>query len=152
MDSAQTIERGSDKYPRELLKLQRIPPRIFTLGETALLYRDCVSVIGSRNATKDGRKRSRKVSRILIDAGYVVMSGLAEGIDYEAHSEALRCSGRTIAVMGTGIDECYPVKHEQLKTEIARGNLVLTHVSAGEGGFALAQRLPDIGSVCKGVP
>ena len=107
LNSAQLIERGAAKYPRELLNLQRTPPRIFTLGDTALLSRDCVSVIGSRSATPDGRRRARKVARTLVNSGFVVMSGLAEGIDYEAHSEALRRGGRTVAVMGTEIKDCY---------------------------------------------
>ena len=78
-----------------------------------------VAVIGSRRASADGVARARVTRCELVDAGYVVVSGLAAGIDTAAHIAALERGGRTVAVIGTGLGRCYPAENRELQRRIA---------------------------------
>lgn len=105
---------------------------IFARGRLELLDRQSVAVVGTRDPSADGRKRARAVSRALVDLGYVVMSGLARGIDGEAHRAALDAGGDTIAVMGTAMDRVYPKEHLRLAEEIAERGLLITPASPSD--------------------
>ena len=87
------------------------PKELFVAGAHALLRSGpAVSIVGSREATPAGLARVDKLARLLVHRGVVVMSGLAEGIDTAAHLGAMRHGGRTIAVLGTPLDQCFPAK------------------------------------------
>ena len=87
-----------------------------------------IGISGSRKATKDGISRAFKLARSLTDAGFTIVSGLAHGIDTAAHISAIKNGGKTIAVLGTPIDQYYPKKNKELQDEIARDHLLISHV------------------------
>lgn len=121
--------------PEQVKAWDRHPKMLWCIGDISLLQLPLVSVIGSRDASPEGIARTRRITQLLVSGGAGVVSGLAEGIDAAAHMEALRCGGKTIAVMGTPIDECYPAKHLDLKEQIVRHGLVLSQFQPGKPVF-----------------
>lgn len=102
-----------------------MPPVLFSRG-TLVADDHAVSVVGSRRASEHGRRLASAVAEALVGAGITVVSGLAEGIDTSAHLAALNAGGRTVAVIGTGINRAYPPANEKLQQRIARDGLVLS--------------------------
>src|SRR5439155_8749913 len=90
-----------------------------------------VAVVGSRSASDYGRKVTRDLSRGLAALGFTVVSGLARGIDGTAHETALRCGGRTIAVLGSGVDRAYPPEHAALYRRISQNGAVVSELPVG---------------------
>jgi DNA processing protein len=88
-------------------------------------------VVGSRSASDYGRKVTRDLSRGLAALGFTVVSGLARGIDGTAHETALRCGGRTIAVLGSGVDRAYPPEHATLYHRISQNGAVVSELPVG---------------------
>ncbi|RSV11630.1 DNA processing protein DprA [Sphingomonas sp. ABOLF] len=109
--------------------------RVFVAGDTALLSQRCIAVIGARKATDIGRRRARQLGRQLAQAGVVVVSGLAEGIDTEALTGAMEAGGRVVAVIGTPLDQAYPAKNKELQEAIYRDHLLISQFAAGERVF-----------------
>jgi DNA processing protein len=119
------IERGDAEYPALLLAVPTAPATLHVRG--ALLEGDtlAVAVVGSRRATPYGLTVAETLAADLAARGVTIVSGLARGIDTAAHRGALRVGGRTIAVLGSGVDVVYPPENARLATEIAeRGALV----------------------------
>lgn len=87
-----------------------------------------VAVVGTRKPTEEGRRRVRQLVPALLRSGFVIVSGLAEGIDTEAHEAALREGGQTIAVLGTPLSTCYPKQNQQLQEHLAREHLIVSEV------------------------
>lgn len=116
-------------------KADETEPLISYAGNLALLKRPCVSVIGARNVSEQGASRARRVGRLLAEAGVVVTSGLARGVDFEAHSGALDSGGNTIAVIGTPLDRVYPAEHAELQEEIYRNHLLVSQFRNGQKTF-----------------
>jgi DNA processing protein len=114
-----------DDYPKQLLEVHQFPPVLFAKGS---LWPDevGVSVVGSRSASETGLQNAREISRRLVKADVAVISGLASGIDTAAHTSALESDGRTIAVVGTGINKCYPASNQDLQEKIATRGLVIS--------------------------
>ncbi|WP_098892227.1 MULTISPECIES: DNA-processing protein DprA [Streptomyces] len=115
------------EYPENLRGLPDLPPFLFyrgTLDHEA--DSRCVAVVGTRNATDIGLSRARRVARELSEAGYTITSGLARGVDTEAHRTALHFERRTVAVIGTGITRCYPKENFALAEEIASRGVVVS--------------------------
>ncbi|MER9309774.1 DNA-protecting protein DprA [Mesorhizobium australicum] len=108
---------------------------VFYAGDLSLLQRKCVSVIGARDVSENGAARARRVARGLVDAGIVVTSGLAKGVDIAAHAGALEEGGRTIAVIGTPLDKAYPVEHAEVQTEIYSHHLLVSQFLPGVRTF-----------------
>lgn len=113
-------------YPENLRTVYDRPPLVFIAG--AILPRDSqsVAVVGTRSATEDGERRAQRVARHLVDSGYTVVSGLAVGVDTTAHVTALDASGRTLAVIGTGLHRAYPAENAALQAQIARKGAVIS--------------------------
>jgi len=112
-------------YPRQLLEIPDPPPLVYVAGDAALLSAPALAVVGSRNATPQGLQNARAFARALSEAGLAIVSGLALGVDSEAHRGGLEGRGATIAVLGTGIDIVYPQRNRSLADEVlARGALV----------------------------
>ena len=112
-------------YPETLRQIFNLPPFLFVRGEIVPEDLRSVAVVGARDATDEGLRRARKLADMLVEEGITVVSGLARGIDTAAHTATLEASGRTVAVMGTGICHCYPPENNKLAEEIAsRGALV----------------------------
>ena len=112
-------------YPAQLREIHQVPPLLFTQG-TLRPDEPAVSVVGSRQASDEGLDWARELSASLVSAGITVVSGLAAGIDTAAHTTALDAGGRTVAVLGTGINRTYPAANRDLQRRIAREGLVLS--------------------------
>jgi DNA processing protein len=112
-------------YPDNLRTVHDRPPLLFVAGRLESADSRSIAVVGSRHPSPDGRQDARAVARHLCDAGYTVISGLAAGIDTEAHAAALSQNERTVAVIGTGLTRCYPPENEALqRTIVQRGAVV----------------------------
>ncbi|MGN6106202.1 MAG: DNA-processing protein DprA [Kofleriaceae bacterium] len=106
-------------------------PQIHSVGDLSLLERPRVAIVGARKASTEGRRRAAQLARDCARAGVVVVSGLAEGIDFAAHTAAIAHGGKTIAVIGTPLDKVYPAKHAALQREIYREHLLLSPFTWG---------------------
>ena len=123
---AQLLLWGGPGYPAALMDLPDAPPILWARGEVGLLQRPMVAMVGARNASSLGLRMARRLAEGLGAAGQVVVSGLARGIDAEAHRAAMETG--TIAVMAGGLDVPYPEEHAGLAAEIAaHGCLVSEH-------------------------
>jgi len=121
------------------------PASLHMQGDVSLLRRHPrVAVVGSRRATEAGLRRTCDLVKILVSRGIVVVSGLAEGIDTAAHRAAIDAGGRTIAVLGTPLDKCFPASNRQLQGQIAREHLVVSQYASGapihKGNFPMRNR------------
>jgi len=123
---------GAETYPAALCALHDPPPLLFARGDVTLLDRTIVSIVGTRASTDYGNDATRMLAATLARADVVVMSGLAHGIDRVAHEAALEAGGLTAAVIGSGIDVCYPRRNAGLQDRIARDGLLLTEFLPGE--------------------
>jgi DNA processing protein len=122
---------------RELPPLLRAihdpPPKLYLRGDgdRDLLSLAAVAIVGARACSPYGAQVARMLGRELAAAGVVVVSGLARGVDGEAHRGALEAGGRTVAVLGCGIDRDYPAAHTTLAREIAGGSLLVSEYEPG---------------------
>ncbi|MCW8331453.1 DNA-processing protein DprA [Photobacterium sp. SDRW27] len=115
----------SPGYPSLLKEISSAPPLLFVRGEPHWLWEPQLAVIGSRSASIDGRESAYEFAASLVAANYVVTSGLALGVDGQAHYGALKNGGATIAVLGSGLDQVYPARHRELASKIVeQGALV----------------------------
>ena len=105
--------------------------RLHVAGDVRLLDRTGVAVVGSRRASHAGRALAADVAYELVRQRQVVISGLAAGIDATAHEAAMHAGGRTVAVIGTSLDEAYPRHHAELQDRIAREHLVASPFESG---------------------
>jgi DNA processing protein len=118
--------------PLNEVEAKRAPKSLFVLGDPGLFRRGPrVSVVGSRKASDQGLARARKIAKLLVKHGAVVVSGLAEGIDTAAHSAAMEAGGKTIAVIGTPLDKSYPRSNRFLQAEIAKQHALLSEFPIG---------------------
>ena len=108
-------------YPGLLAELDDAPPLLFVAGEPSLLEQPQLAVVGSRRASRPGLDTAHSFARSLAAGGFVITSGLALGIDGAAHQGALDASGKTIAVLGTGLEQLYPARHVRLAADIVAG-------------------------------
>lgn len=109
---------------------QRDPP-LFWSGDLNVLRQPAVCVIGAREVSDAGRRRARRIARVLAEAGVSVVSGLARGIDTAAHESALESGGRTAAVIGTPTGRCYPAENARLQETIWREQLLISQFPEG---------------------
>ncbi len=147
------VVHGEADYPAALTdltacdsaSLSPAPPVLFALGEIALLQRPTIAIVGTRHATAPGLRAAERIARECADAGALVLSGLARGIDAAAHAGALSSTGSTAAVIGTGLDIAYPADHRGLQRHIARDGLLLSELPPGQratrGSFPERNRL-----------
>jgi len=122
-------------YPRLLLEIPDPPPILYYRGRVAP-DENCgivptVAIVGTRSPSEYGRRWTRKLASALTQAGFTVVSGLAEGVDTEAHHSCLQAGGRTIAVLGTGVDVVYPWKNQKLSQQILKQGLFVSEYPAG---------------------
>ncbi|MBW2066778.1 MAG: DNA-protecting protein DprA [Deltaproteobacteria bacterium] len=120
------IYRKDPLYPELLEKTDDAPLFLFCEGEIDLFNKKGISVVGTRNPSDLGVRRARKLAMLLAADGYVVVSGLAKGIDTAAHTGAIKAGGRTIAVIGTPLDRSYPKENSALQKVIAQGHLLVS--------------------------
>jgi DNA processing protein len=118
-------------YPPQLAALPDAPLALFVLGDVALLGQPQLAIVGSRHPTAAGQRIATQMAQQLCAAGLIITSGLARGIDAAAHTAALACHGRTIAVCGTGLDQCYPAANQALFERICRQGAVVSEFPPG---------------------
>lgn len=142
---ARVLVRGDDDYPRALHDLPDAPPVLFALGDLAMLDAPVVAIVGTRACTAYAERVTREVATALARAGVCIASGMARGIDACAHVAALEAGGRTIAVLGTGVNVAYPAAHSALHRRIAARGLLLSEHLPGDrahaGAFPRRNRL-----------
>lgn len=124
--------------PEELLgqlndvEKKNAPPYLYLAGDVALFHAGTwVSVVGSRKLSTQGEEMTKSLVRPLIEQGFIVVSGLAEGTDTIAHKTALESGGRTVAVLGTPLDSIYPAKNRPLQERIIQEHLALSQFPLG---------------------
>jgi DNA processing protein len=124
---------GDPLFPERLRAIFDPPPAVYLRGdgEPELLGRGAVAVVGARSCSPYGAQVARRLGRELAAAGLVVVSGLARGIDGEAHRGALEAGGTTVAVLGCGIDRDYPASHARLSRRIEEHGLVVSEYEPG---------------------
>ncbi|MBV9890517.1 MAG: DNA-protecting protein DprA [Rhizobacter sp.] len=122
---------GEPRYPRALLQTADPPLLLYTRGAVELLQLPAIAIVGSGNPTPQGAQNARAFAAHLAGTGWAIVSGLALGIDGAAHEGALGAGGKTIAVVGTGLDIDYPPRHRGLAQRIAREGLLLSEFAIG---------------------
>jgi len=127
------VGRRAHDYPELLRELHDPPPGLFLRGAggAEFLRRPAVAIVGARACSSYGAQVARLLGRELAAAGLVVLSGLARGVDGEAHRGALDAGGLTIAILGCGIDRDYPAAHAQLAQRICERGLVASEYAPG---------------------
>lgn len=120
---------GTDDYPKQLAALDDSPPVLMILGHGHLLHKKCFAIVGTRNASAQARLLTQDLARSLSEAGCVIVSGMARGIDTAAHQGALE--GGTIAVLAGGIDHIYPPENEELYHSIVRLGALVSEMPVG---------------------
>jgi DNA processing protein len=114
------------------VEVKHAPEVVFAAGDLGLLkLGPRVSIVGSRQASPEGLKRAASLARALVQRDIVVVSGLAEGIDTAAHRAAIEAGGKTIAVIGTPLDQTYPKENSALQAQMMREQLVLSQFAPG---------------------
>jgi len=146
------LARTAAPFPALLRAIHDPPPGLFLrgAGDLVLLSRPAVAIVGARACSGYGASIGRSLGRELARAGLVVVSGLARGIDAEAHRGALEVEGSTIAVLGCGIDRDYPAAHAELARRIAARGLLVSEYAAGRraGAVAVPRTQPDRRRLC----
>lgn len=145
--------RADSAYPSLLLQLPDPPALLWCRGDISFLQQPAVALVGSRLATSYGRKVSFLFARQLAEAGFTVISGMADGIDGQAHAGALAAGGRTIAVLGCGVDIVYPRFHSRLYGQILEHGLLISEYPLGTPpeGFRFPARNRIISGLSLGV-
>ncbi len=127
----QLVTRSDAEYPENLTHLHDPPPFLYVRGSLLPEDRLAIAMVGSRSASAYGRGVARDLARGLAEKGITVVSGLARGIDAEAHRATLEAKGRTLAVLGSGLDVIYPGEHRSLAMDIAAQGAVLSEFALG---------------------
>ncbi|MEZ4333550.1 MAG: DNA-processing protein DprA [Myxococcota bacterium] len=118
-------------YPDALRVLDDAPAVLALRGDPAVLAREAIAIVGARAATRQARSFARILAHDLARAGFVIVSGLARGIDAEAHRGALEGGGLTIGVLACGVDRIYPPEHRGLAEQIMRAGAVVSELPLG---------------------
>lgn len=118
-------------YPARLRMIADPPPCLYVKGKITSDDDKSVAIVGSRSASEYGRRVARDLARGLASVGFTVVSGMARGIDGTAHASALQAGGRTIAVLGSGVERAYPPEHETLYRRIADNGAVISELPMG---------------------
>jgi DNA processing protein len=136
-------------YPYLLKQIHDPPPILYLKGTLRPEDRRAIAIVGSRNASGYGRRVALKISEELAGQGFTIVSGLARGIDAAAHEGALSASGRTIGVLGCGVDITYPPEHHDLQENVSMRGAVLSEFPLGTE--PLPERFPRRNRVISGL-
>lgn len=116
------ISRDNVKYPNSLLSISDPPILLHVKGNIDALNKDSIAIVGTRKPTDFSLNQANKIAGIFAEEGYIIVSGLADGIDSAAHKGALEKNGLTVAVLAHGLDTIYPYKNKELADEIIKKN------------------------------
>lgn len=140
-------------YPQTLLEIPDPPTLLYVRGKVELLNRRTLAIVGSRNPTPQGVQNAERFAAAFADAGLVIASGLALGIDAAAHRGALAAGGDTVAFIGTGIDRIYPARNRELALEIGAKGAIVSEFPIGTpvAAFNFPRRNRLISGLARGV-
>lgn len=119
---------GTREYPERLRDAKNPVELLYFMGWWSLTATPCVAVVGSREPSREGAQRARRLTRRLVADGWTIVSGLARGIDTIAHTTAIEAGGLTIGVLGTPLTKAYPRENAELQRRLARDYLVISQV------------------------
>ena len=122
---------GMHEYPASLSEINNFPKQLYYMGDISILRKRCAAVVGSRNTNQYGRTTAVAIAGKLAEKDVAVISGMARGIDTCAHRGALDAGGSTVAVLGCGVDICYPEENSSLKKELEERGLILSEYPPG---------------------
>lgn len=150
-----SIKPNDPRYPSRLLDLFDPPKSLYIYGDDELLHLPMIAIVGSRISSPEGVKNALYFSQALSREGFLIVSGMARGIDAAAHWGALKLSNRhhTLAVCGTGLDIAYPPEHASLAKLIGERGLLVSELAPGIGpkAFHFPRRNRIIAALCLGV-
>ncbi|MES2712989.1 MAG: DNA-processing protein DprA [Pseudomonadota bacterium] len=132
---ARYLHLGTEDYPALLGHIPDAPPVLACLGDPGLLGLRAIAIVGARNASASGRRIAETIAEAAAEAGLLVVSGLARGIDAAAHAGALR-RGATVAAIAGGLDKPYPPEHAALQAQIADSGCILAEAPLGTAPLA----------------
>lgn len=140
-------------YPQQLLEISSPPPILFVRGNLDLLSQPQIAIVGSRNPSAQGLQTAFDFAETLAHVGFTITSGLALGIDAASHRGALKATGHTIAVAGTGLDRVYPARHKELAGEIVDKGAMISEFPLGATAKAdhFPRRNRIISGLCQGL-
>lgn len=133
-------------YPKLLKYIPDAPPIISYLGNKNIFLKPCISIVGARNASINAKSLCKKIANSLFDAGFSVVSGLARGVDTEAHKGSI---DSTIGVIAGGIDHIYPIENTNLYKSIQKNGAILAELPIGNS--PLAQHFPQRNRIISGM-
>lgn len=122
-----------EDYPHLLKEMYQPPLVLYYQGDWSLTKKNMLGVVGSRIISDYGKKVVKNIIPSIVTAGVVTVSGLAKGIDYEVHKQTLETGGRSIAIIGTGLDRFYPSENRDLQNQMAAEHLVVSEYPLGTG-------------------
>jgi DNA processing protein len=120
-----------EDYPQRLKNIQQPPPVLYLRGTYTLQDNWAVAIVGTRRVTSYGRQVTEQIATLLARNGVTVVSGLARGVDGVAHQAALSSGGRTLAVLGSGVDQIYPPEHRSLADKIEENGAIISDYAPG---------------------
>ncbi len=127
----QALTWDDELYPPRLKEIEQPPPVLFVRGEIIPEDHYAVAIVGTRQITPYGRQITEDLAAFLAGQGVTIVSGLARGVDAVAHSAALRAGGRTVAVLGSGVDKIYPPEHLQMAEKMMKQGAVISDYAIG---------------------
>jgi len=130
-----TVTWDDADYPRHLKDIDQPPPILFYKGTLDKKDDWAIAIVGTRQKTAYGKQITEELSAFLAQNGITVVSGLARGIDSIAHEAALKTGGRTLAVMGCGVDQVYPPEHRQLAERIVKNGAMISEYPASSSAL-----------------
>jgi len=131
MDKIEVIKKEDDLFPWFLANMEDAPNQLYCLGDTELLKMPKIAVVGARKCSSYGKYAAIGLGRILAENDIVTVSGMARGIDSFAHTGAIDNGGKTIAVLGCGVDICYPPNNKSLYETIKNKGLIISEYPPG---------------------
>ncbi|MFA5104786.1 MAG: DNA-processing protein DprA [Candidatus Margulisiibacteriota bacterium] len=127
-DGVNYVTISEKNYPKNLFNIYDPPPVLYVKGEILEKDQAAVAVVGTRNPSQYGLRAAEFITKRLVESGLTVVSGLAAGIDACSHDTALRCGGRTIAVLASGLEEIYPYFNKRLSEDIVRTGALVSEM------------------------
>ncbi len=127
----QVLTWEDEAYPRRLKEIDQPPPVLYLRDDLQPEDEWAVAIVGTRGITAYGRQVTAEIASVLARRGVTVISGLARGVDAEAHKAALNAGGRTLAVLGSGVDQIYPPEHRQLADQIIASGALMSDYAPG---------------------
>lgn len=149
-----TVTLADKDYP-DLLKQNEVcpPPLLYYKGDLSVTAKPCVAIVGTRACSRYGKEIAEKIACSLAEAGVTVVSGLATGIDGYAHAECMRSGGKTVAVLGSGLNYIYPASHASLAQDIEFNGALITEYQPdfAPTRYSFPERNRIISGLCKGI-